>query len=54
MGVFSFFSKEKKQNLDKGLEKTKSSLFSKISKSIAGKSKIDDEINPKTLDRKRC
>lgn len=44
MGVFSFFSKEKKQSLDKGLEKTKTSLFGKLTKSIAGKSKIDDEV----------
>ncbi len=44
MGLFSFFTKEKKQSLDKGLEKTKSSLFGKISKSIAGKTKIDDEV----------
>jgi len=44
MGIFSFFSKEKKQSLDKGLEKTKTSLFSKLSKSIAGKTKIDDDV----------
>lgn len=42
MGLFSIFSKEKKKTLDKGLEKTKTSLFGKITKSIAGKSKIDD------------
>ena len=44
MGIFSFFSKEKKQSLDKGLEKTKTSIFSKLSKSIAGKTKIDDDV----------
>lgn len=44
MGLFSIFSKEKKKSLDKGLEKTKTSLFGKITKSIAGKSKIDDEV----------
>ncbi len=44
MGIFSFFSKDKKQNLDKGLEKTRSSVFGKISKAIAGKSKVDDEV----------
>lgn len=44
MGIFSFFSKEKKQDLDKGLEKTRESVFSKISKAIAGKSKVDDEV----------
>lgn len=42
MGLFSIFSKEKKKSLDQGLEKTKTSLFGKITKSIAGKSKIDD------------
>lgn len=44
MGLFSIFSKEKKESLDKGLEKTKSSVFSKISKAILGKSKVDDEV----------
>lgn len=44
MGLFGFFNKEKKENLDKGLEKTKSSFFSKLSRSIAGKSKVDDEV----------
>ncbi len=44
MGFFSIFSKEKKQTLDKGLEKTKSSIFGKLAKSIAGKSKIDDAV----------
>ncbi len=44
MGLFSFFSKEKKKNLDEGLEKTKSSIFTKISKSIAGKTTIDDDV----------
>ncbi len=43
MGIFSFFSKDKKENLDKGLEKTREGIFSKITKAIAGKSKIDDE-----------
>ncbi|MCG9879906.1 MAG: signal recognition particle-docking protein FtsY [Bacteroidia bacterium] len=42
MGIFSFFSKEKKEKLDQGLEKTKSSLFDKISKAIVGKSTVDD------------
>ncbi|MEZ4977951.1 MAG: signal recognition particle receptor subunit alpha [Chitinophagales bacterium] len=37
-----FFSKEKKEDLDKGLEKTKEGFFSKISKAVAGKSKVDD------------
>jgi fused signal recognition particle receptor len=44
MGVFSIFSKEKKENLDKGLEKTKKGVFSKISKAIVGKSKVDEEV----------
>ncbi|MCK9292059.1 MAG: signal recognition particle receptor subunit alpha, partial [Bacteroidales bacterium] len=44
MGIFSFFSREKKQELDKGLEKTRESVFSKISKVIVGKSKVDDEV----------
>jgi fused signal recognition particle receptor len=44
MGLFTVFSKEKKENLDKGLQKTKTNLFSRISKAIIGKSKIDDEV----------
>ena len=44
MGIFSFFSKDKKQSLDKGLEKTRESVFSKISKAIVGKSKVDEEV----------
>jgi fused signal recognition particle receptor len=44
MGLFSFFSKDKKENLDKGLEKTKTSLLSRISKILVGKSKVDDEV----------
>ena len=43
MGFFSFFSKEKKETLDKGLSKTKESVFSKIARAVAGKSKVDDE-----------
>ena len=38
------FSKEKKETLDKGLEKTKSSFFDKLSKVVAGKSKVDDDV----------
>ncbi len=45
MSVFSRFSKDKnKPKLDKGLEKTRESVFSKISKAIVGKSKVDDEV----------
>ena len=43
MGIFSFFSKEKKEKLDQGLEKTKTSLFEKISKALVGKSSVDDD-----------
>ncbi|SHF28326.1 signal recognition particle-docking protein FtsY [Flavobacterium fontis] len=38
------FSSEKKETLDKGLEKTKTSFFSKLTKAVAGKSKVDDEV----------
>ncbi len=45
MGLFSFFSsKEQKKELDKGLKKTKQSVFSKLSKAVVGKSKVDDEV----------
>ena len=50
MGIFSFFKrnkdveKEQKQELDKGLEKTRTSVFDRISKAIMGKSKVDDEV----------
>ncbi|MFN4234472.1 MAG: signal recognition particle-docking protein FtsY [Bacteroidia bacterium] len=44
MGLFSFFSKEKKESLDKGLEKTKESIFSKITRAIIGKSTVDAEV----------
>ncbi|MFT5859107.1 MAG: fused signal recognition particle receptor [Flavobacteriaceae bacterium] len=44
MGVFSFFSKEKKERLDKGLEKTKQSFFSKLARSVVGKSRVDTEV----------
>ena len=40
----NFFTKEKKESLDKGLEKTKSSFFQKLSRSVAGKSKVDEEV----------
>ena len=42
MGVFNFFSKDKKEKLDKGLEKTKENVFGKISRAVAGKSTIDE------------
>lgn len=44
MGIFSFFNKEKKEVLDKGLSKTKESVFGKIARAVAGKSEIDDEV----------
>ena len=44
MGIFSFFSREKKEVLDQGLAKTKESVFGKIARAIAGKSEIDDEV----------
>ena len=43
MGIFGFFSKDKKDKLDKGLEKTKENVFSKLSRAVAGKSKVDEE-----------
>lgn len=44
MGIFNFFSKEKKETLDQGLSKTKEGVFSKLRRAVAGKSKIDDEV----------
>ena len=44
MGIFSFFSKEKKEKLNKGLEKTKESVFSKLARAVVGKSKVDSEV----------
>ncbi|MFT3754019.1 MAG: signal recognition particle-docking protein FtsY [Paludibacter sp.] len=44
MGLFNFFSKEKKETLDQGLSKTKESVFSKLTRAVAGKSKVDDEV----------
>lgn len=44
MGLFGLFSKEKKEKLDQGLEKTKEGFFSKLTRSVAGKSKVDDEV----------
>lgn len=44
MAFFGLFSKEKKETLDSGLEKTKSSFFGKLSRSVVGKSKVDDEV----------
>ena len=44
MGLFSFFTKEKKETLDKGLEKSKTGLFDKIARAIAGKDKVDEDV----------
>ncbi len=44
MGVFDFFTKKKKETLDQGLEKTKRSVFEKLSRAVAGKSKVDDDV----------
>lgn len=44
MGLFGIFNKSKKETLDKGLEKTKQSVFSKIARAVAGKSKVDDDV----------
>lgn len=44
MGLFSFFTKEKKEDLDKGLEKTKEGFLSRITRAVAGKSKVDEEV----------
>ncbi|MBN1113645.1 MAG: signal recognition particle-docking protein FtsY [Bacteroidales bacterium] len=44
MGIFGIFSKEKKDSLNKGLEKTKESVFKKLSRAVVGKSKVDDDV----------
>ena len=44
MGIFNIFNKEKKETLDQGLFKTKESVFSKLTRAVAGKSKVDEEV----------
>ncbi|MBR3390129.1 MAG: signal recognition particle-docking protein FtsY [Prevotella sp.] len=44
MGLFGLFNKKKQETLDKGLEKTKQSVFDKLTRAVAGKSKVDDEV----------
>ena len=44
MGLFGLFNKEKKETLDQGLSKTKESVFSKLTRAVAGKSKVDEEV----------
>ena len=46
MGLFNIFSKkEHKEDLDKGLEKTKEGVFSKLARAVAGKSKVDEAVS---------
>ena len=44
MGLFGLFNRDKKETLDKGLEKTKQSVFTKIARAVAGKSKVDEDV----------
>ncbi len=44
MGLFGVFSKDKKEKLDQGLSKTKENVFSRLSRAVAGKTKVDDEV----------
>ncbi len=44
MGLFGSFTKEKKESLDKGLAKTKESVFKKLTRAVAGRSKVDDVV----------
>lgn len=44
MGLFGLFGKAKKETLNKGLEKTKESVFKKLARAVVGKSKVDDEV----------
>ncbi|MCB0804745.1 MAG: signal recognition particle-docking protein FtsY [Bacteroidales bacterium] len=44
MGLFNIFSKEKKEKLDQGLSKTRENVFTKLSRAVAGKTKVDDEV----------
>lgn len=44
MALFNIFSKKKKDTLDQGLEKTKSNIFSKLTRAVAGKSRVDDDV----------
>ncbi len=44
MALFGLFNREKKETLNKGLEKTKESVFKKLTRAVAGKSKVDDEV----------
>jgi fused signal recognition particle receptor len=44
MGIFGFFTKDKKESLDQGLQKSSENIFSKLSKAVVGKSKVDEEV----------
>lgn len=44
MGIFGFFSKDKKESLDQGLQKSSETIFSKLSKAVVGKSTVDEEV----------
>ena len=44
MGLFDIFSKKKKETLDQGLEKTKENIFSKLTRAVTGKSRVDDDV----------
>ena len=44
MALFNIFSKKKKETLDKGLEKTKDNIFSKLTRVVAGKSQVDESV----------
>ncbi|HMM15943.1 MAG TPA: signal recognition particle-docking protein FtsY [Petrimonas sp.] len=44
MGLFEIFSKKKKETLDQGLEKTKENIFSRLTRAVAGKSRVDDDV----------
>ncbi|NQU85039.1 MAG: signal recognition particle receptor subunit alpha, partial [Mariniphaga sp.] len=44
MSIFGSFNSRKKESLDKGLSKTKESVFKKISRAVVGKSKVDDDV----------
>ena len=44
MGFLGFFSRDKQQKLDSGLDKTKKSLFSKLAHAVVGKSQVDDDV----------
>ncbi len=44
MGIFGIFSRNKKETLDKGLEKTKTSVLDKLTRAVAGKTKVDDDV----------